>query len=101
MANKKQISGYVSREEYRTIKAKAESEDRSISSWVAEAAAEKIEREGLEATGARYQIEQRLMGLVDEAADRAAEKIVEDVEEIVADSDGDAGDDGLSTWGRK
>ncbi|RJS96611.1 hypothetical protein [Halococcus sp. IIIV-5B] len=95
MTDKKQIAGYVSRAEYRTISAKAESEDRSISSWVAEAASEKIEREGLESAGAQYQIERRLMSMVDQAADRAADRIVE---ELSAPSDGDPGDD-YYDWG--
>jgi len=79
MTGKKQVSGYVSEEEHTTITAKANAEDRSISTWIAEACREKIEREGLEEAGQRYRIEQQLLGLVDDAADQAADRIVERV----------------------
>ena len=98
MGNKKQIVGYVTDEEYRTVAAKAESEDRSISEWVVEATFEKIEREGLESRGQQYQIEQRLMRLVDDAADRAAEQIVEEIE-TAGETETSSGGTGLGNYG--
>lgn len=86
----------MTREEHRTIKAKAESEDRSVSKWVAEAAQEKIEREGLESKGQQYQIEQRLMAMVDDAADRAADRIVDEIE---TETETETGGSGLGNYG--
>lgn len=96
--SKKQIAVYVSDAEYRDIAAKAQAQDMSMSQWMGEAASEKIEREGIEGSGARYQIERRLLSLVDEAADRAADRIVEQVTDA-ASVDAEAGDDALSDWG--
>ena len=98
MGNKTQIVGYVTDEEYRTVAAKAESEDRSISEWVVEAAHEKIEREGLESRGQQYQIEQRLMRLVDDAADRAADRIVDEIE-TARETETSSGGTGLGNYG--
>ena len=98
MGNRKQIVGYVTDEEYRTIAAKAESEDRSISEWIVEAAHEKIEREGLETRGQQYRIEQRLMQMVEDAADRAAEQIVDEIE-TETESETETGGTGLGGYG--
>jgi hypothetical protein len=104
MTERKQVSGYVSEEEHTTIKAKANAEDRSMSVWVAEACREKIEREGLEEAGQRYRIEQHLLGLVDDAADQAADRIVERVTaELDTEDSGvepaEPGPDGTYDWG--
>ena len=69
-----------------------------MSQWMGEAASEKIEREGIEGSGARYQIERRLLSLVDEAADRAADRIVDQVTDAVS-VDAETGDDPFGEWG--
>ncbi len=101
MARDKQIITYVDDPERRTIEAKATAADQSVSEFVREAIEEKIEREGLESTGQRYQFEERLLDLVAEASDQAADRITDQVlDELAArdqfaseDSDPDGDDD--------
>lgn len=91
-----QIMLYVTNNEKRTIHAKAQAADLSMSEWVREATEEKIEREGMEATSERYRIEERILDLIDESADRAAEKIVE---ELRNNDDLDREDNPYADWG--
>lgn len=84
---RKQISGYVDEEEKQAFKAHAEAAEMSLSESVVEACREKVEREGLADEAQRYQIEDRLLRLVDDAADRAADQIAEEVLEELAAAD--------------
>ena len=90
MGESEQVAGYVDAELARSIKARAEVEDMTVSEFVAAACKEKLERDGLEDAATRYRVEERMMALVDEAADRAADRIVEGVEN---------GDSGSIEWG--
>lgn len=101
MPRDKQIITYVSEPEERTISAKAEAADKSMSEWVRDAMTEKIEREGLESTGQRYRFEERLLDLVDEASERAAEKIADDLHDDLGDKTDESDDDELkyADWG--
>ena len=90
MGESEQVAGYVDSELARSIKARAEVEDMSVSEFVATACKEKLERDGLEDAATRYRVEERMMTLVDEAADRAADRIVEGVQN---------GDSGSIEWG--
>jgi uncharacterized membrane protein YebE (DUF533 family) len=76
---REQISGYVDEEEKQTFKAHAEAADMSLSEWVVQACREKVQEDGLVDEAQRYEIEDRLLKLVDEAADRAADQIVDEV----------------------
>lgn len=96
MSRDKQIMTYVSQGESRSIEARATANDQSISEWLREAAFEKIEREDLESKTERFRIEERLLDLVDESAERAAEKIVE---ELRANDDLDQDDNPYADWG--
>lgn len=91
-----QIMLYLSNSEKRTIHAKAQAADLSMSEWVREATEEKIEREGMESATERYRIEERILDLLDESADRAAEKIVE---ELRKNDDLDRKDNPYADWG--
>ena len=74
-----QLICHVDEETARTVRAKAEREDVSISQWVGEAVTQRIEREGMMSEGQRYRVEERLLDLVDDAADQAADRIVDRV----------------------
>ena len=74
-----QLICHVDEETARTVRAKAERDEVSISQWVGEAVDQRIEREGMMSEGQRYRVEERLLDLVDEAADRAADQIVDQV----------------------
>ncbi|MFB6253061.1 MAG: hypothetical protein ABEI06_00460 [Halobacteriaceae archaeon] len=84
---RKQISGYVDAEEKETFKAHANAADMSISEWVVEACREKVERQGLADQAQRYRIEQRLLTLVDDAAERAADQITDEILETLETDD--------------
>ena len=90
MGESEQVAGYVDAELARSIKARAEVEEMTVSEFVAAACREKLERDGLEDAATRYRVEERMMTLVDEAADRAADRIVEGVQN---------GDSGSIEWG--
>lgn len=90
VADSKQVSGYVDERLARSIAARAEVEDMSVSEFVATACREKLERDGLEDSATRYRVEERMMELVDDAADRAADRIVGQIEN---------GDSGSIDWG--
>lgn len=90
MGESKQVSGYVSEDMARSISARAEVEGVSVSEFVATACREKLERDGLESAATQFRVEQRLMELVDDAADRAADRMVEQIEN---------GDSGSIEWG--
>lgn len=98
---RKQITGYVSESTHRSLTAKAQASDLSVSEFVGTAVEEKLEREGIESRADRYQIEERVLRLVDDAADRAAERIVEQVRADLLDAeDGTDGTSGeFSDWG--
>lgn len=96
MTRDKQIMTYVTESHARTIDAQATARDMSVSEWLREASEEKIEREGLEAKTERYRIEERLLDLIDESAERAAEKIVE---ELRKNDDLDEEDNPYADWG--
>lgn len=96
--SRSRIVAYVDESVARTVAAKAAAEDKSDSEWVGDAISEKIEREGMESLGERYEIEERLLDLVDESAERAAEKIVEELE---TERGGSAETEGsISDWGK-
>ena len=105
MVGSKQVTGYVSESTHRSLSAKADAEDLSVSEFVAAAVEEKIERDGLESAADRYQIEERMLRLVDDAADRAADRVADQIIERVtaagdaADSGGGDEDDGMYDWG--
>jgi hypothetical protein len=100
MGRDKQIITYVSEPEKRTISAKAEAADKSVSEWVHDAMTEKIEREGIESTGQRYRFEERLLDLVDEASERAAEKIADDLRDDLGDETDNTDEDmKYADWG--
>jgi hypothetical protein len=81
VAESKQVAGYVDEKVARSIAARAQVEDMSVSEFVATACEEKLERDGLEDAATRYRVEERMMELVDDAADRAADRIVEQIED--------------------
>lgn len=90
MTEKSRLVGYVGEQTARSAKAKADAADMSQSEWVAAAVEEKIEREGMQSAGENFRVEERLLDLVDQASERAAAKIVEEVrDEIGDDGDGD------------
>lgn len=99
MTRKEQISGYVSTDEKKSIKSHAAANDMSVSQWVTQACREKIERETLADDAQRYRVEQRLLALVDDASDRAADQITEQVLDALADQG--AIDDGQYEWGEQ
>jgi len=105
MTDKARIVGYVDDERKQDIERLAQDADLSVSAWVAEAAREKLEREKFEELTDRYRIEQRLLELVDTAADRVADEISAEVHQAVRDeiegnSPGDTDtDDRYSDWG--
>lgn len=96
MVGNKQVTGYVSESTHRSISAKAEAEGMSVSEFVGEAIEEKIERDGLESAADRYRIEERMLRLVDDAADQAADRIVERVAAAAESTDDD---DDMYDWG--
>lgn len=105
MTEKERIVGYVDEAQKQDIEWLAEDADCSVSAWVAEAAQEKLEREKFEELANRYRIEQRLLELVDTAADRAADDLTAEVRQAVRDElggnspvDTDTEDD-YSEWG--
>ena len=93
-----QLICHVDEETARTVRAKAEREDVSISQWVGEAVDQRIEREGMMSEGQRYRVEERLLDLVDDAADRAADQIVDQVlaSGVVREGDVDESGDELT-----
>lgn len=97
MGQRTQVSGYVDEDEKQSFAAHAEAADMSLSKWVVEACREKVERQGMADQAQRYRIEQRLMTLVDDAADRAADQITEEV--LAALDDQGVVDDGEYDWG--
>lgn len=103
MTDKARIVGYIDEDHKQDIERLAEDTDRSVSAWVAEAAREKLEREKFEDLTDRYRIEQRLLELVDTAADRAADDITAEVRQAVRDELGGNSpadtDDQYSDWG--
>lgn len=107
MSDKARIVGYVDEGQKQDIERLAEDADLSVSAWVAEAAREKIEREKFEELANRYRIEQRLLELVDTAADRAVDEITAEVRQAVRDELGENSradtdsDDEFSGWGAK
>jgi hypothetical protein len=92
-----QIITYVTDSEQREIQAHAQAEEQSASEWLREAASLRIEQEGLESASSRYEVEDRLLDLVDQAASEAAEQIVE---ELKKEEDIDIGiDEETIEWG--
>ncbi|RBI58274.1 hypothetical protein DMJ13_27555 [halophilic archaeon] len=100
MVDNKQVTGYVSESTHRSLTAKADAQDISVSEFVAQAIEEKLERDGLESAADRYQIEERMLRLVDDAADRAADRIVDRLA-AADDADESTPDDGMYDWGEQ
>lgn len=72
---------YLADAQARTVRAQATAADQSLAEYVREAIEEKIERDGIEAKSERYRVEERILDLVDESAERAADKIVEELKQ--------------------
>lgn len=87
---------YVTQAERRSIEARATANDQSTSEWLREAAHEKIERDDLESKTERFRIEERILDLVDDSAERAAQKIVE---ELKQNDDLDQEENPYADWG--
>lgn len=81
MTDKHQIAAYVSDEQYQSVKAAADANDQSVSRWLIDAAQMRLDQEGMQSAAQRYRVEQQLLELVDEAADRAADRIVAQIDE--------------------
>jgi hypothetical protein len=86
MTDKKRISGYVPAPEYETIKNRADGNDQSLSEFTTEAIREKIDREDTAELAQQYRIEERLLGLVDDAAAEAADQAAEEITARVLDA---------------
>jgi len=107
MAEKERVVGYVRNSVYQTIADRAEANEQSVSEFVAEACREKIERDSVESASQLYRFEERLLESIDNASERAADRIATHVlEELQAheqpqsvtdesspDSDADAGNE--------
>lgn len=50
---------------------------------MAQAAQEKLDRDLLDSLAHQYDLEQRLLGLVDDAADRAADQIADEIRDLL------------------
>jgi hypothetical protein len=79
MPDKKRIAGYVSPSEHERVKQRADADDLSMSEFVTEAVREKIDREDTAELAQQYRIEERLLGLVDDAADEAADQAADQI----------------------
>lgn len=79
MSNDNRVVGYVDDPAYRSLSARADAADMSHSEWVREAIEEKLDREGLDDAARRFEIEDRLLGIADQIADRAADQLAADL----------------------
>ena len=75
MTEKERISGWVDEGLKSDAERIAEDRDQSVSKFVEAAVRKEIEREKLEVLTDQYSIEQRILSMVDDAADRAADQI--------------------------
>lgn len=79
--------GYVDDSTYRSLSARATAEDKSESEFVREAVTEKLDRQGLDDAARRFEIEDRLLSIGDEIADRAAGQLVSQLDGSANDGD--------------
>lgn len=79
------IPVYVDEEQEAMIEKAADREDMSKSAWMAAAAKEKLDRDMLDSLAHQYDLEQRLLGLVDDAADRAADQVADEIRDVLND----------------
>lgn len=79
MSDKERIVGYVDEEIKQDVEALISTSDQSVSSFVAEAVREKIQREQLERLADQYDIEQRMLRMVQDATDRVVDETAETV----------------------
>lgn len=78
------VAFYTSEETKEDIERAAERAGESVSEWVGKACKQRLEREALEGMTDQYRVEQRLLSLVEESADRVADEIADEVAEEVA-----------------
>lgn len=110
MSDRERIVGYVDGEVKQDVESLIDNTDQSMSAFVAEAVREKIQREQLERLSDQYDIEQRLLRMVQDATDRVVDETAEAVtaelleqldrqgliDDKAADDDGGGDDD--SDW---
>lgn len=93
MTRDNRVVGYVDDSTYQSLSARAISEDKSESEWVREAIGEKLDREGLDDAARRFEIEDRLLAIGDQIADRAADQLAAELR------DGSGDDSETVEWG--
>lgn len=100
MTDKEKISGWVDEDLKSDAERIAEDRDQSVSKFVEAAVRKEIEREKLEALSDQYSIEQRILSMVDDAADRAADQISQTVVEELrqAAESGESSDSEAGMW---
>jgi len=79
MSDKERIVGYVDADIKQDVEALVDNTDQSVSSFVAEAVREKIQREQLERLADQYDIEQRMLRMVQDATDRVVDETADAV----------------------
>lgn len=81
--SRERIPVYVDADRAADIEAAADRADMSKSGWMAEAAEEKLHREQLEELADQYDLEQRLLRLVRDSADRVSEELRGEIREVL------------------
>lgn len=85
MSNQKRLVAYVSEDVHGEVEQIAEQQGVSMSDWVRSAVTEKIDREKERAYISNYDLEQRLLDLVETASGQAADQLADELADDLAD----------------